>query len=116
MEISKKRSLPITHKQKELLTDYISQRPEMYIGRLTSDYTKENMKKNWIEITNMLNSVPNGPAKEWTQWRKVSIVCFLLEKHEYLIHNKILIQWFYYKSRGIMLLNLLKLISISLYI
>ncbi|KAG5869025.1 hypothetical protein JTB14_025914 [Gonioctena quinquepunctata] len=28
------------------------------------------MKKNWIEITNMLNSIPNAPAKEWTQWRK----------------------------------------------
>lgn len=67
-----KKSTPITNKQKEMLTEYISQRPDMYMGRFTPSYTKEKMNKNWMEITNILNSIPNGPAKEWRQWRKVS--------------------------------------------
>ncbi|CAH1183936.1 unnamed protein product [Phaedon cochleariae] len=66
----KKKSLPITNKQKKLLTEYITQKPEMYIGRLTSTYTKSVMIRNWEEISNILNSVPNGPAKDWKQWRK----------------------------------------------
>lgn len=76
--MDKKKSLPITNKQKELLTEYLSGKTEMYIGRLTPTYTKSVMTKNWEEIANILNSVPNGPAKDWKQWRKVSIYIIIL--------------------------------------
>lgn len=63
---------PITPRQKEILVEFISSRTEMYTGKLTPVYTRERMVKNWEEVANLLNSVPNGPAKDWKQWRKVS--------------------------------------------
>lgn len=74
MEQERKRikSNPITPRQKEILVEFISARKEMYTGKLTPMYTREKMLKNWQEITNILNSVPEGPAKDWKQWRKVS--------------------------------------------
>lgn len=67
------KSQPMTQKQKQLLVDFISVRKEMYSGKLTPTYTKEKMKSLWAELTNLLNSVPGGPAKTWMQWRKVYI-------------------------------------------
>lgn len=74
MEQERKRikSNPITPRQKEILVEFISARKEMCTGKLTPMYTREKMLKNWQEITNILNCVPEGPAKDWKQWRKVS--------------------------------------------
>lgn len=72
--VKKNKSNPVTAKQREILVDFISNRPEMYTGKFTPSYTKDKMKKYWSELTNILNSVPGGPAKEWQQWRKVNYI------------------------------------------
>lgn len=66
------KSNPMNQKQKEFLINFISDRNEMYCGKLTPTYTKEKMRALWDELTNILNSVPGGPAKTWVQWRKVN--------------------------------------------
>lgn len=55
-----------------MLVELISTRKEMYTGKFTPVYTREKMVRNWQELINLLNSVPDGPAKDWKQWRKVS--------------------------------------------
>lgn len=75
--IKKQKMGAVTSKQKEYLIEFISARREMYTGKLTPAYTKEKMQQNWEEITHILNSIPQGPAKTWKQWRKVRYLLLL---------------------------------------
>ena len=61
----------INEEQKKIMAEFISQRPEMYSGKLTKTYTKQTMQHNWIELSSLLNSVAGGAKKEWMSWRKV---------------------------------------------
>ena len=71
---NKQKSYPVSNRQKEMLVEFISARREMYTGKLNQSYTRQNMIANWVELTNILNSVPEGPSKDWKQWRKVKII------------------------------------------
>lgn len=71
VSIDSKKTSHISVKQKELLVNFLEKHPEMYSGKFTDTYTKNVSLRLWTEITNILNSVPGAPAKEWRQWRKV---------------------------------------------
>lgn len=75
MEVTvKSKSAAITPKQKEIMVEFIKNRTHMYSGKLSSTYTKQSMVNNWLELTNLLNSVPLGATKDWKQWRKVRLL------------------------------------------
>lgn len=47
-------------------------------GKFSNVFTFKRAQSEWEEVTNILNSVPNGSNKEWKQWRKVydNLNCF----------------------------------------
>ncbi|CAG9770092.1 unnamed protein product [Ceutorhynchus assimilis] len=60
----------LSSKQKQILVDFVYDRPEMYKGKFTSTYTHAVSMVLWKQVASILNAIPGGANKEWTQWRK----------------------------------------------
>lgn len=60
----------VSSEQKNIMIGFLKENPEMYMGRFAPQFTKSKSKDLWEELTIILNSVPNGAAKDWCGWRK----------------------------------------------
>lgn len=70
---NKKIKKPITVAQKRLLLDFIKEHGNLNTGKFSIEFTHKTAELLWKNLTEILNSVPNGTSKEWRQWRKVSV-------------------------------------------
>lgn len=64
----------INQTQKELLLKFLKEHPELQTGRFSPECTFRRTQNLWEEISEILNSVPNGAEKNWRRWRKVSLL------------------------------------------
>lgn len=71
MEENIKKKTVMNSTQKALLTNFLKENAELAQGKFTSTFTFKKARELWQEVTNILNSVPNGAKKDWKQWRKV---------------------------------------------
>lgn len=58
--------------QKKMLVDFMNQNEKLRSGKFTPNFSYKTAQELWINISNQLNSVPNGVEKDWKKWRKVS--------------------------------------------
>lgn len=70
----KKRVAPIIKAQKEALIDFMAQHPNLRSGRFTATFSFKDAKNLWHQLAEVLNAIPGGSQKDWSQWRKVNII------------------------------------------
>lgn len=77
MNKDSKKTSHISLKQKEVMVNFLEQHPEMYSGKFSETYTKSVAMKLWSQLTNILNSIPGAPAKDWRKVRnQLKFFCF----------------------------------------
>ncbi|XP_077272343.1 uncharacterized protein LOC143902951 [Temnothorax americanus] len=65
----KKRSGNISEEQRNLLTEYMTNHPNLVSGKFSKTFTVDHAAKLWQEIAEILNAC-NGAEKNWKAWRK----------------------------------------------
>lgn len=72
MEVKQRRGFNATEKQKQLLVEFVKNKPQLISGKQTHAYTAKDAANDWKTIATTLNSNP-GATKDWKGWRKVSV-------------------------------------------
>ncbi|CAG9765417.1 unnamed protein product [Ceutorhynchus assimilis] len=55
--------------QKNTLLELMEENPQLITQKVSNQYTNQDIKKKWIEISEKLNSIP-GTNRSWKDWRK----------------------------------------------
>ncbi|GAB1860807.1 Regulatory protein zeste [Camponotus japonicus] len=73
----------VTMKQKETLSNYLKQHPELVTGRIDRKCeSRLKLAKLWDEIAQGINSIVEGPQKSGKEWAKTwkDMKCYILKK------------------------------------
>lgn len=60
--------------QKEILVEFLTNHKQMIRGKFSASYTRNDYRRDWADLADILNSDENGCWKEVDQWRGVSFI------------------------------------------
>ena len=68
--MNKPRGSKVSEKQKELMVEYLKNRPLLLSGKFSNNFTHKDAVGEWQKLAEILNSVPRS-TKDWKGWKKV---------------------------------------------